>query len=121
MNILKVFILLLTLSMMTEALTWPWSPRSQQSRRRPHRFWSPDSGRLRRQQQQNLLKTPVPKRQSSSAMSTLARVRAATQLDIPDEPEFFRYLCRTTDVCPYSWQWMEGNLLRAIVRLSLLK
>ncbi|XP_027236362.1 uncharacterized protein [Penaeus vannamei] len=64
---------------------------------------------------------PQQRRQSPVNRWRPQRTAQSTTGDIPHDRKFFRYLCRTTDVCPYSWQWVEGNMLRAIVRLSLQK
>ncbi|KAK4319957.1 hypothetical protein Pmani_009159 [Petrolisthes manimaculis] len=58
---------------------------------------------------------------SGTSKATLTLARAATQLAVTDDAEFYQHLCLTTDVCPYSWQWLEANLLRSFVRWSLLR
>ncbi|KAG7166870.1 hypothetical protein Hamer_G010546 [Homarus americanus] len=86
-------------------------------------LWWHEKSKERRQHTRKTPRSPAAGRQRSQAPSraTLTVVRAATQLGLPEDPEFTRHLCLTTDVCPYSWQWVEGNMLRAIVRWSLLR
>ncbi|XP_037803833.1 uncharacterized protein LOC119598256 [Penaeus monodon] len=106
MHFVKVALLMALLVVVTDASLLRWLPA------RPPSVGIQRAWPFRRPQQ---------RRQSLVSNWRPQRTAQSTTGDIPHDRKFFRYLCRTTDVCPYSWQWVEGNMLRAIVRLSLQK
>ncbi|XP_071544240.1 uncharacterized protein [Panulirus ornatus] len=85
---------------------WPWHGGPQQRHLQMHNEVRRSPGKPR--------PPAVPTRAS------LIMAEAASSLGLPEDLKFYRHLCRTTDVCPYSWRWMEANMLQAIVRWSLL-
>ncbi|XP_053627301.1 uncharacterized protein [Cherax quadricarinatus] len=135
MKIFKVMLMLAVTTLAADAFIWPDWLLQPAIRRRPQGMRSSQGGsQFRRQElhhpathkvnrREPRQKATYPTRQQSQGpnSATLTMVRAATNLGLGEDPEFTRQLCMTTDVCPYSWQWIESNMLRAIVRWSLLR
>ncbi|XP_045619369.1 uncharacterized protein [Procambarus clarkii] len=123
MNLFRMMMVVAVATVASDAAMWPSWRQQPTNTRTPlgMRWWRRAPQQHQQEPRQSARQMAERRQPQSQSQGTLNMVRAATLLGLPDDPEFPRRLCQTTDVCPYSWQWMEGNILRAIVKWSLLK